>query len=770
MIHIDRVVPGPAILISPQALTARQNARKSFTDTKLKLTTYAFDATVYEHPEVVVSLYELFHGKCAFCESLVPMEDPRFRYLRSSVSSELRFLFPNEIVEQGPLRLKTRFFETHHFRPKMMAMDLQGVVSGNHYWWLAYEWSNLYLACAPCNSLKATRFPIKAASRAAPESPLKALADEKALLLDPCADQPEEHLVFLTDGKVAGDTEQGIATIAVYGLNRDQLISGRKNLYQSLAAEYAARIKQLGKDGIPEDNTLRQALDDNLSPAKPYTALRRQFIKQWLHEIGITDWTEFLASASKKRRLVSARHRKTTSGKFATRNKRHATYSVEKTKQADVYYSGAKRIERIEIRNFKAIENLVLTFPSGQSEQDPWLMIIGENGCGKSSILQAVALALMGERHVMELGLDARRYVRAKAKDGKGFVKVHLTNIPEPIVLSFDKKSRHFRVIPKDPKVLLLGYGATRLLPQHTAEKASRAKYIRIKNLFVPTAPLNDAEVWLSNTKTVPRSRFVNVEKAFQDLLMLDKTARFSRNRGVVSVKTADGPITLHDLSDGFQSVVAMCADIMISLLERWDDMQVAEGIVLLDEIEGHLHPSWKIEIVQRLRRCFPRVTFLATTHDPLCLKGLNDCEVVVLRRDEANRVRIMSSVPEFDDLRADQILTNPQLFGLPSTIGKTPQAIGRYSELVKKRRRSSEEKAELDGLRVQLNKLFSSGETPLERQIETAVQKVLTETDLPPSEETVKRSTKSQTQPLNADGEELRLRIRSQLNRLFRK
>jgi hypothetical protein len=211
-----------------------------------------------------------------------------------------------------------------------------------------------------------------------------------------------------------------------------------------------------------------------------------------------------------------------------------------------------------------------------------------------------------------------------------------------------------------------------------------------------------------------------------------------------------------------------MCADIMISLLERWNDMQVAEGIVLLDEIEGHLHPSWKIEIVDRLRRCFPRVTFLATTHDPLCLKGLNESEVVVLRRDDSYRVRSMSSVPEFDDLRADQILTDPQLFGLRSTIGKTPQAINRYSELMKKRRKSSEEKLEIQQLRGQLNKLFSGAETPLQYRIETAIQKVLTQPELRDGDETVNRPTESQAQL--EDAEELRLMIRGQLNRLFRK
>ena len=761
MIHVNRSsVSTPAIFTSPLASAARDYARAHFTSTKQKVGIFGFNASVYEHADVVAALKALFHDKCAFCETPVLIADGAAKYASYQ---------PLDLGSTGSSRL----FEAHHFRPRMNAMSLHGVISTNHYWWLAYEWTNLYLSCGACNSLKGTRFPIQAASRAAPESPLDDLVHEKPLLLDPCAnqieDQPEEHLVFVPEGRVVSETEQGFTTIEVFGLNRTQLISNRKKTYDELIANYAVKIKKLGPDGIRTDDSLRQELNNNLLPERPYTALRRQFIKQWLHEVGISDWTDFLATASRKRKLVSAKQRRVTSGKFAKRSKGLGTYSVERKKQSEVYYSGTKRIERIEIRNFKAIEHLVLTFPSAQSERESWLMLIGENGCGKSSILQAAALALMGERHSNELDLDARRYVRARARDGKGFVKVQLTNIPEPIVLNFSKKSRKFTVEPKEPKVLLLGYGATRLLPHHTAEKTSKAKYIRIKNLFVPTAPLNDAEVWLSNPRKVPPNRFRDVEKAFQELLMLDANARFSRTGGVVKVKTIDGPVTPHDLSDGFQSVVAMCGDIMISLLERWKDMQIAEGIVLLDEIEGHLHPSWKIEIVGRLRRCFPRVTFLATTHDPLCLKGLNDAEVVVLRRDDLNRVKVMTNVPEIEDLRADQILTNPQLFGLRSTIGKTPQAVSRYSELLKKRKKNDEETAELEQLRGQLNQLFSSGENPLERQIENVVQQVLMQPELSTTSDTVKRLAKGR-KPLKQDSEELRLTIRRQLNSLLRK
>jgi uncharacterized protein (TIGR02646 family) len=760
MIHVKRsAIAIPEVLQSYEAKAALKDAQTRFKAAAQKTTRgqYKFDQRLYSHPQIVSALKELFHGKCAFCETPIAVADKTGKYASY------------KLLKFGP---STVLFEVQHFRPKSHAIGLDGVVAVDHYLWLAYQWSNLYLSCQPCNSLKASRFPIRANTRATPESGAKSLAKESPLLLDPCADRAEDHLVFTIDGKVASDTEEGMTTIEVYGLNRDQLIGNRKKIYKSLQSDYALKIKRLGKSGIARDKAFRQQLSTRFEPQRPYAALHRQFIKQWLHEVGVTDWSDLLASAPKERNLISPRQRRATSGRFITRSQRQTTYSVEKksAKQSAVYYSSAKRIERIEIRNFKAIGNLVLRLPPAQSERESWMMLIGENGCGKSSILQAVGLTLMGEKHSNEIGLNASRFVRAKAKNGKGFVKVYLTNIPEPIVLNFNKKSKRFTVDPKEPKVLLLGYGATRLLPQHTSEKASKAKYIRIRNLFVPTAPLNDAEIWLSNTRKVPRHRFTDVEKALKDLLMLDEAARFSRARGVVKVKTIDGLVTLHDLSDGFQSVVAMCTDIMISLLERWKDMQIAEGIVLLDEIEGHLHPSWKIEIVERLRRCFPRVTFLVTTHDPLCLKGLNDKEIIVLRRDESNRVTVMTQVPSIEDLRADQILTSPQLFGLRSTIGKTPQAVSRYIDLMKKRKKTSQDALEIEQLRLQLDTLLSSAETPLEQQIEHAIQQTLLQPATPMSAELVKGQAAGLKQSLDHSSPELKLTIRRQLNRLWRK
>lgn len=737
MIHVDRSsVAVPQVLQSAETKKELKRALEFFSlpAQSRAQQQYRLSDRFYNDREVRASLNKLFQGKCAYCES--------------------------PLLGSG---------EIEHFRPRSRAMGLDGVVATDHYWWLAYEWSNIYLVCELCNRMKATRFPIRGSSRASPGSTVEDLAKEKPLLLDPCFDRPEEHLVFSDNGQVASRTDQGMTTIEVLGLNREVLVKERQELYKSLRFIYAVTIKRLGKTRIAKNAEFRQQLTIGFDAERRYAAFHRQFIKQWLHAAGVTDWSDLLAQPAEELNLISPQIRERAVIRTAARGLRQSSYSVEKktTRQKEVYYSGAKRIERIEITNFKAIQSLELRFSPPKSERESWLMVLGENGTGKSSILQAVGLALMGQQHSNDLGLDASRFVRAKARDGKGSVKVYLTNIPEPIVLKFNRRSKRFTVDPKDPKVLLLGYGATRLLPRHTREKGSIEKYIRVKNLFIPTAPLNDTEAWLSNRKKVPRNRFAEVAKALKDLLMLEDSARFSRARGVVKVNTIDGQVTLHDLSDGFQSVVAMCTDIMISLLERWEDMQVAEGIVLLDELEVHLHPSWKIEIVERLRRCFPRVTFLVTTHDPLCLRGLSDNEIIVLRRDEYKRVAVMTQIPSVGDLRADQILTNPLLFGLRSTIGKPPEAVSRYTELMKKEKKTAKEEMEIKQLRTQLEKLFSPAESRLEQQIHDAVQEALLQTSPPKAADDQPESLK---QTIDQASPELRLFLKRQLNGLLRK
>src|SRR3546814_15479912 len=110
---------------------------------------------------------------------------------------------------------------------------------------------------------------------------------------------------------------------------------------------------------------------------------------------------------------------------------------------------------------------------------------------------------------------------------------------------------------------------------------------------------------------------------------------------------------------------------------EKGSSLANARALVLVDEIEAHLHPRWKLRIMKGLREALPNVTFIVTTHDPLCLRGLGANEVMVLRRiqqdvrpnseDLPYVVDSLIKIPSIDSLTIEQLLTS-DLFQLFST------------------------------------------------------------------------------------------------------
>ena len=254
--------------------------------------------------------------------------------------------------------------------------------------------------------------------------------------------------------------------------------------------------------------------------------------------------------------------------------------------------------------------------------------------------------------------------------------------------------------------MLLLGYGATRLLPRPGIGAADTNRYIRIKNLFDPTAPLNDADRWLSDTDRVSEARFKEVGVALKDALLLTDGVEPVRDRGYVEFVDGSDRVSLHELSDGYQSVTAMVADIAFCTMEVKPTIKDAEGVVLLDEIEVHLHPRWKMTIIERLRRCFPRLSFIVTTHDPLCLRGLHQGEIAVFRRTTDGQMDLLREIPDLDGYRADQLLTSP-LFDLTTTRGpQTEVDRKRYQQLLAKPRLTKREEIEFRELGDRLGDL----------------------------------------------------------------
>jgi hypothetical protein len=688
--------------------------------------------------EVRPALWQLFRGKCVYCETdLDSIRGARDLYQPAEEDSFPRDRTPPQV--RGSVEL---------FRPREGARGVDGAAAMLHYAWLAFEWENTMLACAFCVRAKGNRFPVAGTRAALGVFHPAELAAEGPLLLDPCADFPLQHLVpDLEKGLLIPFDQRGATTIEVLNLNRTDLVEARR----SIAVMCANRLQELDRNsrGMPSADVralLIPVLEPMLHPSQPHLMVRLMTAYETIHAV----WPNLAEDGQIQQLLQPARPapiplaprmtgavphdwdaqadaNQGAQVDFEAERARQQSYSIEDDTQLAkaAYFTSAKRIEHFTIRNFKAIDALSLPFPAPQGDSESWLMLLGENGCGKSSILQALALAMMGQEHANQLGLDASRYVRRHPGVESGEVIVDVSGVGR-IRMEFSLDSPQFRIDPPDPKVLLLGYGATRLLPKAVRRESSQQTAVRILNLFDPTAPLADTEAWLMDRERVSDDQLEEFAGDLSRLLMLPGDLRICRDEGLVEVEYSGTRKVLRDMSDGFQSIIALAGDISIGVRDWWGGLREAEGVVLLDEIEVHLHPTWKISIVERLRQTCPMLSFVVTTHDPLCLKGLRPEEIIVLRRTPEETIEVITDIPQIQHLRSDEVLSS-FLFDLPSTRGSgTSMAVARYATLRGKTELSSLEQQELKTLEESLERELSNAASPMQREIEQHVHNTL--------------------------------------------
>lgn len=158
-------------------------------------------------------------------------------------------------------------------------------------------------------------------------------------------------------------------------------------------------------------------------------------------------------------------------------------------------------------------------------------------------------------------------------------------------------------------------------------------------------------------------------------------------------------------LSQGYQSLIAWLADFVgYILLEAGEPVEAAdmEGTVLVDEIDLHLHPTWQVRLIPALKKVFPRLQFIATTHSPMVLPALAAEELYVLSQDNDGNVTARPST------QSPALLTGSELFGAFFEIRKLyPDALGdklhRYGYLANDPTRTAEEDATMRALKVEL-------------------------------------------------------------------
>ena len=129
-----------------------------------------------------------------------------------------------------------------------------------------------------------------------------------------------------------------------------------------------------------------------------------------------------------------------------------------------------------------------------------------------------------------------------------------------------------------------------------------------------------------------------------------------------LGMKTPFGTVPFDTLSQGTQSIVHSLARFILGYAEFYDfppNLQDKPGILIIDEIDAHLHPSWQRQVIPTLTRNFPNLQIFCSTHSPMMLAGLKEGQVHLLKPEENGKITVSRNESSIVGWTADEILRN---------------------------------------------------------------------------------------------------------------
>lgn len=435
-------------------------------------------------------------------------------------------------------------------------------------------------------------------------------------------------------------------------------------------------------------------------------------------------------------------------------------------------------IQQLEVENIKTFEArtiLQLTRPEGEISQ--WTLLLGDNGIGKSTLLQLIAWMKPALPYNIA---DASKYLvpaplindeenevleRLVRKAGKGtrtakisavFVADQQLDKPlkKPLItcetrmkIAIDGAGKLEDVLPDfetkkksifyRDEVAVYAYSASRQLGRLNLNNPKMLD--TIPGFIQEKTELYDAEEILqalhyaelgakSPSEGAKYLKFINRIKHMLTLLLPDceqiediiitPPNPLGGKEGGIFISTKHGKkIPFDDFSLGYRTVASWTIDLAWRLYSKHHD-QVENpleepAIVLIDEIDLHLHPLWQREIIANLSRNFPNIQFIASAHSPLMVQAAIESNYAVLKFGDEG-VQIKNEPEGIDGWRVDQILTS-ELFGLKSARGvEYDKLLERRDALLQKDKLTGKDKAELNKITKKLTEL-PTGENPAE-------------------------------------------------------
>jgi len=295
------------------------------------------------------------------------------------------------------------------------------------------------------------------------------------------------------------------------------------------------------------------------------------------------------------------------------------------------------RINNLYVKNFFSIKDMELTNLNDKQE----IYFVGENAKGKTLILQAIAIALVG----VQTGV-----VFDVVKNEKNrYISIDKNN-PTPI--NYDSPSLN---------IYLLAYGISRNSYHQMAE--DNTGYL---TLFTGGYDLISPEKWLqyldySEQKNIENT--ISVKKAkrlLQELLDSDIEIDITPNK--VIFKEDGFEVEFRNLSAGYKGVITIICDLIARFSEKQQVETIAdfEGIVLIDEVELHLHPKLQYNFMKKLIDTFPKIQFIVSTHSSTVILGATENATFYKVYKENGETKISQPMDNIKNLMANNLSTSP--------------------------------------------------------------------------------------------------------------
>ena len=337
-----------------------------------------------------------------------------------------------------------------------------------------------------------------------------------------------------------------------------------------------------------------------------------------------------------------------------------------------------------------------------------WTLLVGDNGVGKSTLLQC--LAWMRPTPYYPPGTDQQEGIQPWLhdqdppsmarlfRDGAPCTTLQAEMVEVPDLASCHSSIAHVRTgielfasnnrfsdarrttnePAKTVEPFVITYAANRYMGRQNADGLSNEEPVDL--LQMDSTELIDAADVLSRLdysalKGNPQSkaRLKSMKRTLTNILpFIDAATDIDildpeDPGGGLLFRTQNGNVPLDGLSLGHRTITAWIVDLAWRLVRRYPESAKPleePAVVLIDEIDLHVHPRWQRTIMKQFSEHFTNVQFVATTHSPLMITSMKDVNVAVLKQAEAGDHVVIENDPEVvEGWRCDQTLVS--LFGL---------------------------------------------------------------------------------------------------------